>query len=207
VQRLSVRWHVGPDLDARETADGTILCSLRAGEPLLALATAGGEWNRELETGVWSPAYGAVIPAPVVRLSQSGPLPTELATLLVTRPSPGSAVSVMGPYAHGKARAYTVVRSDVHSTVVYGDGSPWTIDGWASDARFFCMDRDASSEALLGALMARGRTLDVDGRTVIAEGPKPMDAAWGTEGAPEAGGTQVSARARPLDPRRPMAAD
>jgi hypothetical protein len=80
--RLDLRWHLSPECIAQPTDSVSVSRYALDNQTLDIIAPAGTSWHIASETGNWSPAYGAVTPAPVLHFCTEGPLPRDFATLL-----------------------------------------------------------------------------------------------------------------------------
>jgi hypothetical protein len=116
---LDLRWHLAPDgRQAPETV-------------WLSFAATDG-WTQREECAPWSPAYGADVSAPVLRLSWKGSLPAECGTLMgcnqpqyvpARKESPEGASAFL--YRAGEK---------VRVTVFAACPGPWHLPGLESDA-------------------------------------------------------------------------
>jgi hypothetical protein len=125
---LAVRWHLAPECALVAETE-----SCWRAEDLRLCIPAGTAWTAHVETAQWSPAYGAVVDAPVLRLSRTASLPAECATLLAYNQH--GPVSLESPAAEGAA--VLVCRSGpLTRVVIYAlePGRGWRFGDWESEA-------------------------------------------------------------------------
>ena len=130
----ALHWHLAPGADVEQEAAGRWSVGLE--ESKLYIITAADGWHPAVESGWFSPAYGAKQAAPVVRLDKKSAGGKEaIATILWAGASGAPALAALNPApAH---RAYRLGNGDGHSVFIVGDGvSAAAIDGWETDARF-----------------------------------------------------------------------
>jgi hypothetical protein len=158
---LETSWHFAPDLVAStfEIAkmENAFLVSMSRTNPssavplghLTLLPVSDPQWKSEIVSEHVSPAYGAMILAPVLRCSARIAVPTEHAMLLLpsvnavsAHHSPGRFVRVdEQPAPAQKPDAvyeYDDAVGDDSHRVIFGrlNSSAWTFGPWASDAKF-----------------------------------------------------------------------
>jgi hypothetical protein len=151
---LETSWHFAPDLEiskmenaflvslARESASGASPSSR-----LTFLPVSDPNWKTDLVSENVSPAYGAMVAAPVLRSSARVVLPAEHATLLLpavhAKPKTGKFARVddQPPPLQKPGAAYRYDGDDGEDshTMVFGrsTGTAWTFGPWTSDAKFF----------------------------------------------------------------------
>jgi hypothetical protein len=84
---FDIYFHFAPEADVRPREGGGIAASIGA-ETLVVIPPVGSVWERHIETGEYSPVYGARISAPVARWSSRGACPAEF-TAVLSFASPG----------------------------------------------------------------------------------------------------------------------
>ena len=113
--RLDLRWHLSPDCSL-SSADAPNAWRFAAGqETLEIMVPPRNPWTAECETGSWSPAYGAVVPAPVLHFSCEAPLPMDCVTILALNHSD---VSLKSGRADG-ADAYLCTVGEARRLVLF----------------------------------------------------------------------------------------
>ena len=155
VHQLAVRWHFAPT--CMQTGENVWLA--RESNEAIAVAIASdGTWSTQAETGEFSPAYGAVIDAPVLRISRHGRLPAECGTLLQLNRQDGS----FGHEAADGASVYIHMGSDSSTrAIVFSTPPPgaqtrmWRYEDIESDAEVLGVDM---ANGLITRLFAAGAT-------------------------------------------------
>jgi hypothetical protein len=79
VHQLDLRWHFAPGC---QQVGESVWSNAESSDAVSVAIASDGTWSARAETGEFSPAYGATIQAPVLRISRYGQLPTECGTLL-----------------------------------------------------------------------------------------------------------------------------
>jgi hypothetical protein len=137
---LDIFWHLGQGLTEQET---DLFVDNGVG---LRFATADGHgWTRTVEEQFHSPAYGVKQPHSTLRFAKRAQLPAEFVTLIATV---SKAMSTRGTLARLTAASEKtssvgyLYRSgvDEHS-FIFGDGQPWKMGSWSSDAEVFYFGR------------------------------------------------------------------
>jgi hypothetical protein len=80
--RLDLRWHLLPDSDVVRADSAGLWRAIAGHEKLEIIVPPENAWDGVCETGSWSPAYGKLMPAPVLHFSCEGLLPKDSATIL-----------------------------------------------------------------------------------------------------------------------------
>lgn len=131
--RLDLFWHLGPELNQVDGEENIFTCQ---GRSLRILTAEGCGWTQTVERQSYSPVYGRKEDHNVVHFAASAQLPAEFVTLMVW----GANATL--PEQHlTRINAASVARfryqaaQDEHS-IVFGDGKPWRLDQWSSDAEF-----------------------------------------------------------------------
>lgn len=158
---LETSWHFAPDLGITRVSDYLLVSTkekslLNASQPsyLILHPASDAQWKPELVSEYVSPAYGAKVPAQVVRCSARVAVPAEHAVLLVPAVT---AVYKTAIYKTGKfARidepsapaekpeaVYRYDDSEDSHCMIFGRSPSasasecWTFGPWSSDAKFF----------------------------------------------------------------------
>lgn len=191
--RLDVCWHFAPE--ASVVARGAEAVAHVGGESLSVLPAEGmpsaSSWERAIETGEYSPAYGSVVPAPVARWTATRECPTEFAAVLrwggEIEPAslrftalPGNGAVVYLYSAAGRRRWFFFAHG----------GEPWTAGDWASDAALVCF---AEGELFLadGSYVEYGRNRVISCRRKMAAVEcRLRSGRWDVEG-PASGGIRI----------------
>jgi hypothetical protein len=150
---LETSWHFAPDLEISKM-ENAFLISLPRENPsgaspasrLTFLPASDPNWITDLVSEHVSPAYGAMVAAPVLRCSARVALPAEHATLLLpavhTKPNTGKFARIDEQPVSGQkpdaAYRYDDDDGEDSHTMVFGrsTGTAWTFGPWTSDARF-----------------------------------------------------------------------
>ena len=134
---LDLFWHVNPELRPIEN-NRAVFEGLDAG---LSIVTPDGNgWTQQIQSEDLSPVYGQKERHSVVRLSTTATLPAEFASLLIShvksRSIEGRFARVESPSADESAACYRFKTADEEHHIVFGQGRPWTLFRWSSDADF-----------------------------------------------------------------------
>jgi len=138
---LDLYWHVAPGL---KPVGGQGHLFLDRGHGLRFVTVDGNGWTESVEEQPNSPAYGRKENHSVVHFATSAHLPAEFVTLMIpvsgvshdvsraehrlTRTIASSSVPAIG-------FCYKTDRDEHH--IVFGQGKPWKLENWSSDAEFF----------------------------------------------------------------------
>jgi hypothetical protein len=135
--QLDLFWHVNPALlpiEKNKAAFGG------AGGGLSILTPEGHGWSQEIRSEDWSPAYGQKERHSVVHLGTTATLPAELVTLLLPEvggsSSQGSLARINSSSTSESAVCYRFKTAEEQHHFVFGQGKPWTLLQWSSDAEF-----------------------------------------------------------------------
>jgi hypothetical protein len=136
--RIDVAWHLAPDLQFA----GERTFRLK-GTPYNLSFLPGGPfvWTEELDSQMYSPAYGRKARTTVLRFHATTTLPTEFAILLVNTEDGSRG---MGSFQHlqdldQNISEYKYRTGDAEYSFVFNEASnPWQRRAFASDARFVC---------------------------------------------------------------------
>jgi Heparinase II/III-like protein/Heparinase II/III N-terminus len=132
--QLDLSWHLGPQLNQ---ASGEKNLFVRDGRGLRFVTIEGCGWRQTVERQSYSPVYGRKEDHNVVRFSTRAHLPAEGATLIVS----GARATLAEQYltrisADSSVAGYRYQAAQDEHSIVFGDGKPWKLDDWSSDAEF-----------------------------------------------------------------------
>ena len=147
---LETSWHLAPDLEVVKQ-DGAFVVSPSPGaQPagphanhLVLHPVSDPRWKSGVSSEYVSPAYGAKVPAPVVRCSAQIAGPGEHAMLLIPTVEAGvaGAFARIGEQPTDSRKPEATYRFDyghISHHMIFGPSSPtdWTSGPWTSDAKF-----------------------------------------------------------------------
>jgi hypothetical protein len=135
--RLDIYWHFPPEVTL--SGRGRVVAARRDGECLVLVGAVDDAWELALEESGYSPAYGALVPAPAVRWSARAACPAEFAAVIgfdeeilegaLARVDRGADGAVAYEYAAAGDRRWCFFAA--------GD-QPWRCGEWTSDAAALC---------------------------------------------------------------------
>ncbi|HEY3618348.1 MAG TPA: alginate lyase family protein [Candidatus Sulfotelmatobacter sp.] len=165
VHVLELRWHVAPECTLT-TADLSNAWHLSAGrETVEIVIPPGEEWQTVCESANWSPAYGAVIPAPVLRFSRQGPLPADCVTVLALNPI--GHVSLRRFQADG-ASVYHLIAGESRRLIVLAERpGVWHFETMESDAELLAIEY--SGATIRHALVSGASKVNIGGEPLALE--------------------------------------
>ncbi|HXW89059.1 MAG TPA: heparinase II/III family protein [Terriglobales bacterium] len=165
---LDLFWHLGPGLRASADQENLFLGS---GHGVRFVTVEGHGWTREVEERPHAPVYGKKESHSVLHFASRRRLPAEFLTLLSpVEDAPGSRPKLT------KLRAFSSQPSAVagyryqtardEHCMFFGEGKPWKLDRWTSDAEFlYCGRRpEASAQTLIACKATYVRWA---GRTIV----------------------------------------
>jgi hypothetical protein len=176
---LETSWHFAPDLQTVKQGDVFVVSPSTRVQPsppanhLVLHPVSDPSWESELSSEFISPAYGAKVPAPVVRCSAQISGPAEHAILLI----PAGELGVSGSFAKIDAptsdaqkpnAAYRYDDGQVSHDMIFGASSSkaWNSGPWTSDAKFlYCRVRDRRVQHLI---FCEGTFLQFQGESVLS---------------------------------------
>ena len=164
-QQLDLFWHLAPDLRLDPTRSD-YFADERGG--LQIVNVHGNDWVRAIEKQPHSPAYGRRETHVALHFTAKRKLPVEFVTILqpvqkgeflerrlVLVPS-SKADSVVG---------YRYESGDIEHFMFFGQGRPWTLGGWSSDAEFLYSTISQTGRLLI---CCRATYADWNGRRIIS---------------------------------------
>jgi hypothetical protein len=136
--RLQLRWHLSPDCSAVSTETSNVWRFTIDNDSLDIIAPAIDLWRITSETGSWSPAYGAVVPAPVLHLSREGSLPASCVSVIALN-QPGRVVA--RPIPAPGAEVYLLIAGETTKLVGFTKHSgSWRCGPIETDARLLVVE-------------------------------------------------------------------
>ncbi len=165
---LDLFWHLGPGL--REVADQENVF-LGTGHGVRFVTVEGHGWTREVAEWPHAPVYGKRESHSVLHFASKRRLPAEFVTVLSpvddARPARPK-LTKLGAFSSQPSAVvgyrYQTAR-DAHS-MFFGEGKPWKLDPWSSDAEFlYCGRRAPASEPTL--IAAKATYVKWAGRTIV----------------------------------------
>jgi hypothetical protein len=163
----AIHWRFAPEVTVE--LQGQRVMARHGNEVLTLLPASGGAWEYAVEIDEYSPVYGKCMQAPVARWRTRTACPMETATLVAfgdtaaggTLRRLDSDTAVGYEYrAAGTRRLFCFAARPDSS-----GGNSWSLDGWASDALFFCFAE--SAEGARELLLASGSYVDYAGHRVM----------------------------------------
>jgi hypothetical protein len=166
---MEIAWHIGSGLAPEATSE----CCFSSGDQKLEILTAkSAGWSRTVHEVGWSPVYGRIEPAYVVRFTSRQQLPAELFTVLIAgrnaREKNGARVMKIGDRGTTAPSAYRYVDDCHDCRFVFEEGStPWRLGGWVSDAEFLYVSIDRKAH-MQGMVLFGGTFLDAGGQRILS---------------------------------------
>jgi hypothetical protein len=171
VHRLDLRWHIAPECTV--TPGNANVWRLTAGqETMEIIASADKQWSAACEAGIWSPSYGAVIPAPVLHFSHKGSLPVDFVTLLSFNQL--ARVSFRSVHADGVNVCLCTVGDSRRLIALAERPGVWHFDTIESDAELFVIQ--SSAAAIEDVLISGVSEVRIGGTRLALEGK--IDGIW-----------------------------
>jgi len=140
--RFDIHWHFAPEVSV--ATEGLALVSHLEGESLVVLPAGLPHWERTVEMGECSPAYGLTVPAPVARWSTSAACPAEFAAVIgIGRGIAEARLELTDPGTNG-AVAYEYAAAGERRLFFFATREgEWSSGNWVSDATVLCCGADA----------------------------------------------------------------
>jgi hypothetical protein len=171
---LESLWHFASDLKVRQQDDAFVLeppanDHHKDRDSLAMLFDQNSAWKTEISDGFVSPAYGAKLPAPVLRAYSTAKLPAECAVLLLpmTQSSDiGGFASIHGASENG-VRGYSYQTARSNQLLFFAPGSAaWSCGPWSSDARLlYC---EVVTGRIAHVIMVGGSFAEWSGRRLVS---------------------------------------
>ncbi len=206
--RLDSFWHFAEDLNVTEQ-ESAVIAAPRGGREdrienctrLALLTSQNSVFQKELGSGLVSPAYGQTTTAPTVRVSAEVELPAECAVLMMAQPRAGALgefVEITVPQG-SELRGYRYEAADVaHCFFFASAAKPWTLAPWASDAEFlYCLIEHGQLSQLV---MVRGSFARWGDKTLVSRARSVEKFEWSDRtGALQTSSSDTLARGREGD--------
>ncbi len=170
--RFDVHWHLGPGAQSVAPGEAGLCFRYPSGAEVKLTVEENSGWEAQVEEGEFSPAYGSVVTAPVVRLSREADAPVEIATVVIASggSDPDPRLRKLGPAA---GAIYEWSDAEGVRFVWFGDGGDRETSGWRTDATFVLIALDAVG-AVEGFVLAGGTFFETGGR-VVFRSAQPVD--------------------------------
>ena len=169
--QLDLHWHVDPEFLPIEQSTDTFR-SADASSFILAPESHG--WTQEILSDDWSPAYGKKERHSVLHFGTVATLPAEFVTLLFAQAgidsSAESFARIDSVSAGDSAVCYRVTTPEYEQSIVFGDGKPWRLSPWNSDAELLCWGQNR--EGTLRTLICCNATYVEAGGEKVVSSPK-----------------------------------
>jgi Heparinase II/III-like protein/Heparinase II/III N-terminus len=178
---LETSWHFAPDLEITDRDNAFLVSSSRENDlgpdqpnHLTLLPVSDPQWKSELVSEHVSPAYGAMVSAPVLRCSARVVVPAEHAMLLLpaveANEKTGDFIRVdeYPAPAQKPDAAYRYDESLASHGIVFGRplSTAWVFGPWTSDAKFlYCRVRDRQVQHLI---FCEGSFLQFQGESLLS---------------------------------------
>jgi glycosyltransferase involved in cell wall biosynthesis len=146
---VDIFWHLGHSL-TEQSPD----LFFGGGAGLRFITVDGHGWSRSVEDQFHSPVYGVKQTHKALHFATRAKLPTEFVTLLIpvstTKRSDDKLVKIPAQSASGSCIGYRYKTSSDEHCFFFGQGVPWKMDSWSTDAEvlYFGRSADASEVSL-----------------------------------------------------------
>jgi hypothetical protein len=170
--RFDIHWHFPPEMVLATC--GRTVAVRRDGECLALVGAADDAWELALEESGYSPAYGVLVPAPVVRWSARAACPAEFASVIGFDPEMLDATLARVDCGADGAVAYEYAAAGDRRWCFFAAGErPWRSGDWASDAAMLCFRLGPAGVREL--ILAAGSYAEyAGGRVLEAPHPQPL---------------------------------
>ena len=164
---LDLFWHLGERLKQREAGlfvdDGT---------GLRFVTVDGHGWSPTVEEQFHSPAYGVKLPHSALHFSTRAHLPVEFVTLIATESKTRSARGILTKLNTSSEKKSSLVgyryRSDADEhSFFFGDGHPWKMESWSTDAEVFYFGRSGDAPTF-NLVCCNATYADWEGRRILS---------------------------------------
>ena len=137
MHQLDLFWHLGPGFRPDKEQENLFL---RDGRGLRFVTVEGNGWTQSVEDRPQSPVYGRKENHSVLRFATKAQLPTEFVTLILPTADAMTSEHEMTRIASSttppSAAGYRYTAGPSEHYVFFGQGKPWKLDHWSSDAEF-----------------------------------------------------------------------
>jgi hypothetical protein len=131
--QLDLFWHLGPELN--QVKGENLFVRDRRG--LRFVTVEGCGWTQTIDRQPYSPMYGRKDNHHVLQFATRAQLPTEFVTLMVSGAGATRAEHHLTRITSDSSVAgYRYQTAQDEHCIVFGDGKPWKLDHWSSDAEF-----------------------------------------------------------------------
>ncbi len=184
--RLDLFWHLAPDSRQWQTQGATTILSTGTTGEFALIPPEGHTWSQQIEQDWWSPVYGSMHPAAVLRFKTEGKLPIELATVLLPLAEDVElgAFSLLSDLAGGaSACGYCYETTKAKSYTVFAEcAGTWRVEDWESDASFLYGEVSHAGE-LQHLVVCDASFAEKDGHRVFEARRRVPRCEWLREGA------------------------
>jgi hypothetical protein len=164
VHRLDISFHFPPKITL--SSRGRVVAARGDGQCLALVGASDDAWDLALEESGYSPAYGALAPAPVVRWSARATCPAEFAAVIGFDPEMLEATLARVDRGADGAVAYEYAAGGGRRWCFFAAGErPWRSGEWASDAAVLCFRLAPGGVREL--ILAAGSYAEYGGRRVL----------------------------------------
>jgi len=166
--RLELSWHISPGLSP---VDGKNAMFSGEGRALSVLTPENHGWSQDISSEDWSPAYRQKEKCWVLRFSTEAKLPVEFVTLLLPEAKIDSGeqtfVRVESPAGDKSTCGYCFKTAGEEHSFVFGQGKPWMLRKWKSDAEFlYCASGQDKGHRILACCNVSH--VEAGGRTILS---------------------------------------
>jgi hypothetical protein len=131
--QLDLLWHLGAEL---KQVMGEKNLFLRDDRGLRFLTVEGCEWTETVERQPFSPVYGRKEDHNVLQFATRAHLPAEFVTIMVSGANATLPEQHLTRITAASAAGFRYRAAQDEHSAVFGDGKPWKLDRWSSDAEF-----------------------------------------------------------------------
>jgi hypothetical protein len=163
--QIDLLWHLAPDLRPHH-ADPDSFLAENSGLQFMTAESHG--WTRTMEEQPYSPAYGQQRNHNVLRFATRAQLPAEFVTLLqpIDNPAPCQRRLITIPQsAASPVVGYRYQSAGAEHCMFFGEGLPWQLAGWSSDAEFLYWSGSASRPLLI---CCKATYVEWEGRKIVS---------------------------------------
>jgi hypothetical protein len=147
---LDLRWHLASRLNPVGGSENVFLDD---GHGLRFVTVEGSGWTESAEELPNSPVYGKKENHRVLHFATKAQLPTEFVTLMVPASDASRSEHTLMRIAKSSqqtpAAGYCYKTAHGEHCVIFGQGTPWTIDKWSSDAGFLYWGSTGDTQTLI----------------------------------------------------------
>jgi hypothetical protein len=162
--QLDLFWHLGPLLNQ---ANGEKNLFVRDRRGLRFVTMDGCGWTQTVERQSYAPVYGKKAGYSVLRFATRAHLPTEFATLMVSGTQAALAEHYLSRIpADSSVAGYRYQSGQDEHSIVFGDGKPWKLDDWSSDAEFLYWGRGGSDSKRI-LICCNGTYVERSGHAIV----------------------------------------